>query len=164
MRTIILSPIDRRKILLGKNIALTLVALAFSIVTLILNAIVFGDLTPATLLFIALSFIAFAAITSSFGNWISIRFPKRMRFGKRLNASGVSGLLLIPMLFLLATPPLVATLVGYLSQSLVYEYLTLLVLVLLSIGAYFIVINFHGRLLAKHELAILEAVREPLDE
>lgn len=164
MRTIILSPIDRRKILLGKNISLTLVALAFSLVTLILNAVVFGDLDPATLLFISLSFIAFAAISSSVGNWLSIRFPKRMRFGKRLNASGVSGLLLIPMLFLLAMPPLAATLVGYLSQSLVYQYLTLLVLVLLSIGAYFIVINFHGRLLEKHELEILEAVREPLDE
>jgi hypothetical protein len=164
MRTIILSPIDRRKILLGKNISLTLVALAFSLVTLILNAIVFGDLDPATLLFISLSFIAFAAISFSVGNWLSIRFPKRMRFGKRLNASGVSGLLLIPLLFLLATPPLAATLVGYLSQSLVYEYLTLLVLALLSIATYFIVINFHGRLLEKHELAILEAVREPLDE
>jgi hypothetical protein len=164
MRTIILSPVDRRKILLGKNIALTTLALVFSVVMLILNSIVFRDLNLATLLFILLSFIAFAAISSSLGNWISIRLPKRMRFGKRLNASGLSGLLLIPMLFLLATPPLAATLIGYFSRSLVYEYLTLLVLMLASIGIYFVALNFQGRSLAKRELEILEAVREPSDE
>ncbi len=44
MRTLILSPIDRRKILLGKNIAITLLALVFATILLMLNAIVFRDL------------------------------------------------------------------------------------------------------------------------
>ena len=47
MRTLILSPVDRRKILLGKNIAITFIALIFSIALLTLNAIVFRDLTPS---------------------------------------------------------------------------------------------------------------------
>ena len=101
MRTLILSPVDRRKILLGKNIAVAVVALVFSISLLILNAIVFRDLTAGDLLFIVLSFVIFAAISSMIGNWLSIRFPKRMRFGKRMNVSGVAGLLLIPMIIVL---------------------------------------------------------------
>jgi len=164
MRTLILSPVDRRKILLGKNIALTVIALVFSTVLLILNAIVFRDLTPSNLLFIVLSFITFAAISSTIGNWISIRFPKHMRFGKRLNVSGVAGILLIPMIIVLALPPLLATLVGYLTRSLFNEYVTLTLLALVSVGLYLVIINFHGRSLARREIDILEAVREPSDE
>jgi len=164
MRTLILAPVDRRKILLGKNIAVTALALVFSTILLIFNAIVFRDLTPSTLLFIALSFITFAAIISSAGNWLSIRFPKHMRFGKRLNLTGVSGLLLIPLLVMLALPPLFATLVGYFTQSILNEYLTLLVLMLLSPTIYFAMLQLQGRSLAKREIEILEAVREPADE
>jgi ABC-2 type transport system permease protein len=164
MRTLILSPVDRRKILLGKNITVAVVALVFSVFILILDAVVFRDLTGTALLFIVLSFIIFAAISSTIGNWLSIRFPKRMRFGKRMNVSGVAGLLFIPMIIVLATPPLTAALVGYYTRSLLYEYLTLLTLALMSVGFYFLIINFHGRSLAKREIDILEAVREPADE
>ncbi|HET7287340.1 MAG TPA: hypothetical protein VFI71_07715, partial [Pyrinomonadaceae bacterium] len=164
MRTLILSPVDRRKILLGKNIALTTLAVLFSIVLLVLNTIVFRDLTASKLLFISLSFVSFAAISSTMGNWLSIRFPKRMQFGKRLNVSGVAGLLLIPMVTVLSIPPMTATLVGYFTRSFVYEYLTLLVLALISVGCYFLILNFHGRTLAQREVEILEAVREPADE
>jgi ABC-2 family transporter protein len=164
MRTLILSPVDRRKILLGKNIALTLFAFIFCTVLLALNTIVFRDLTPPDLLFVVLSFVAFAAISSTIGNWLSIRFPKHMRFGKRLNVSGMAGLMLIPMVGVLSLPPLLATLVGYLTQSLVNEYLALLVLSLLSVGLYFAIINVHGRTLARREIDILDAVREPSDE
>ena len=164
MRTLVLSPVDRRKILLGKNLAVVTVALVFATLLMILNAIVFGDVTPATLLFVALSFVTFAAISLTVGNWLSIRFPKHMRFGKRLNVSGVAGVLVIPLMIMLALPPLLATLVGYFTQSLVNEYLTLLALALVSLGLYFAIINFHGRSLAKHEIEILEAVREPAAE
>jgi hypothetical protein len=161
MRTLILSPIDRRKILLGKNIAIVSIAFIFATILLTLNTIVFRDLTLAKLLFIGLSFIAFAAISSTIGNWLSIRFPKRMQFGKRLNVSGVAGLLLIPMVVVLGTPPAVATMVGFFTRSLLYEYLTLLVLTLLALGLYFLNLNFQGRSLAKREIDILEVVREP---
>ena len=164
MRTLILSPVDRRKILLGKNIAVTVIALIFSIALLTLNAIVFRDLTPKDLLFVALSFVVFAAITSTVGNWMSMRFPKHMRFGKRMNVSGMAGLLLIPLIIVLAIPPLAATLVGYFTQSMLNVYLTLLALALVSLGLYFAIINIHGRELAQREIEILEAVREPSDE
>ena len=164
MRTLILSPIDRRKILLGKNIATAILALMFATILLTLNTIVFRDLDPSKLLFIAMSFVIFAALSSTMGNWLSIRFPKRMRFGKRLNVSGVAGLLLIPMVIVLSTPPLLATLVGLFTRNLVYEYLALFAFVVLAIGLYFLMLNFQGRSLAKREIDILEAVREPSDE
>jgi hypothetical protein len=164
MRTLILSPIDRRKILLGKNIVLTLIALVFATVLLVLNTVIFRDLAAGNLLFLALSFVIFAALSATMGNWLSIRFPKRMRFGKRLNVSGVAGILLIPMAIVMAMPPLVATLIGYFSRSFLYEYATLAVFAVLAVGLYAVVINFHGRSLARREVEILEAVREPADE
>jgi len=164
MRTLILSPVDRRKILLGKNIAVAVLALVFSVILLILNTIVFRDLTPRTLLFIVLSFVIFAVISSMIGNWLSIHFPKRMRFGKRMNVSGVAGFLLIPMIIVLATPPLLAALVGYLARNIYYEYLALLGLALMLVGLYSLILDVHGRSLAKREINILEAVREPADE
>ena len=164
MRTLILSPIDRRKILLGKNIVLNFLALVFATVLVILNTIIFRDLTIGSLLFLVLSFVIFAALSSTIGNWLSIRFPKRMRYGKRLNVSGVAGLFLIPLIILLVTPPIVATAVGYYTQSLVNEYLLLTLFALVSVGLYSLMINLHGRLLARREIDILEAVREPTDE
>lgn len=164
MRTLILSPIDRRKILLGKNIAMTLLAVVFAAFLLILNAVVFRDLFAEDLLFVALSFIIFAALMSSIGNWLSIRFPKRMSFGKRMNVSGVAGLMLIPIIVVLGLPPLVGTVAGYLTRSFLIQYLTLALLALISIGIYALVLNIHGHALARREVEILEAVREPTDE
>jgi len=164
MRTWILSPIDRRKILLGKNIAINSIAVAFAIVWLTINTLVFRDLTAPTLLFVVLSFITFAAIMSTIGNWLSIRFPKRMVFGKRMNVSGVAGLLLIPIIIVLGIAPLAATLAGYFTRSLLIEYVTLALLALISIGIYALVLNIHGRTLARREIDVLEAVREATDE
>jgi hypothetical protein len=164
MRTLILSPIDRRKILLGKNIVITLLALIFATFLLTLNTLVFRDLDAPKLLFIGLSFVSFASLSAMMGNWLSIRFPKRMRFGKRLNVSGVAGLLLIPMVIVLGTPPVLATLVGLYMSSLLYEYVALFVFAVLAVGFYFLMLNFQGRSLAKREIDILEAVREPTDE
>ena len=164
MRTLILSPIDRRKILLGKNIAITLLALIFATILLTLNTLVFRDLDAPKLLFISVSFVIFAALSATMGNWLSIRFPKRMRFGKRLNVSGVAGLLLIPMVIVLSTPPVLAALAGIFTRSLVYEYAVLFLFAVLAVGFYFIMLNFQGRSLAKREIDILEAVREPSDE
>jgi hypothetical protein len=164
MRTLILSPIERRKILIGKNIAITALALAFATVLLIINGLVFRDLTVPALIFVGLSFIAFAAIMSVVGNWFSIRFPKRMQFGKRLNVSGVAGLLLIPILVLLAVPPLVATAAGYFTHSMLVEYATLASFAALSVGFYLLVSKTQGRSLERLEIQILDAVREPTDQ
>jgi hypothetical protein len=164
MRTLILSPVDRRKILLGKNIAMTLIAFAFAVVLLVLNTIVFRDMTLPDLLFISLCFVIFAALMSTIGNWLSIRFPKRMVFGKRMNVSGVAGVLLIPIIIVLGTPPLLATLAGYLTETLWIEYVVLAAMALVALGIYALILNFHARSLARREIDILEAVREPTDE
>lgn len=164
MRTLILAPIDRRKILLGKNIAVTALAVVFATVLLTVNTFIFRDLTPATLLFVVLSFVCFAAIMATLGNWLSIRFPKRMVFGKRMNVSGVAGVTLIPIIVVLGIAPFGATVAGYLTRSFLIEYVALALFALISIGIYVLALNIQGRTLARREIEILEAVREPTDE
>lgn len=164
MRTLILSPLDRRKILLGKNIAMTFLAVIFTVVLLILNTIVFGDISAPDLLFVSFCFVIFAALMSTIGNWLSIRFPKRMVFGKRMNVSGVAGLMLIPIIIVLGVPPLLATLAGYLTEALWIEYVALAGMALVALGGYAAILNLHARTLARREIEILEAVREPIDE
>jgi len=158
MRTLILSPVDRKTVLIGKNLATSIVALVFSTGLLTINELVFRDLTLKTILFVALSWIIFASLMSVMGNSLSMRFPKRMNFGKRLNVSGVVGLLLIPMVLLLALGPLAATAAGYVARSVSLEYVTLAVLALLSVGFYLLMIGAQGELLEKRELEILETV------
>jgi hypothetical protein len=164
MRSLILSPVERRTILVGKNIALTVVAFLFATALLVINELVFRDLTPRGLLLVGFCFITFAAIISTIGNWLSIRFPKRMKFGKRLNVSGVVGLLIIPLLILLAIPPIASTAVGYFTQSLVIEYVTLALFAALAVCSYMLLIDRQGRALQRREVEILEAVREPTDD
>ena len=161
MRTFILSPVDRKSILIGKNLAISILALIFSGGLLIVNELVFRDLTLNAVLFVALSWIIFASLMSVMGNSLSLRFPKRMKFGKRLNLSGVVGLLLIPMVFILALGPLAATAAGYVAQSVLIEYVTLGLLAIFSIGFYLLMISAQGDSLQKRELEILEAVNDP---
>jgi hypothetical protein len=164
MRSYILAPVDRRTILIGKNIAVTIVAFVFSVALLALNAIVFRDMSTGDVLFVSLSFVVFAAIMAIYGNWVSIRFPKRMQFGKRMNVSGVAGLLLIPMIVVLGTPPFLSTVAGFFARSVYVTYATLALFALVAVGLYAIVINVQARDLARREIEILETVREPSDE
>jgi hypothetical protein len=161
MRTLILSPVSRRRILIGKNIAISVVALIFSAGLLLINALVFRDLTMRALLFAVLSFLTFLSLMFVMGNSFSLHFPKRMKFGKRFNVSGVVGLLLIPMIIVLALPPLAATAAGYVAQSLLVEYATLAFLMVLSFGFYLLMIGPQGETLQRRELTILEAVNDP---
>ena len=164
MRALILSPVQRKQVLLGKNIAVTIVAFFLSAALLLINQLIFRDITWGSAFFVALTFVIFAAMISLFGNWLSIRFPKRMKFGKRMNVSGVVGLLLIPMITVLSMPPLAATSAGYITRSLAVEYVTLSVLAVLAIGFYALIINSQGELLQRREIEVLEAVQEPTDE
>ena len=164
MRSIILSPVDRRTIMVGKNIALTAIAFVFSLALMIINHLVFRDLTPLAIVFVVLCFITFAGIMSIIGNLLSIRFPKRMQFGKRLNVSGVVGLLIIPLIVLLGIPPLLSTAAGYFSQSLIIKYVTLALFGTVTVCSYILSIDSQGRALQRREVEILEAVREPTDD
>jgi hypothetical protein len=163
MRSFILAPIERSKILLGKNLVVTLIQAVFSTALLLVNEIVFRDMGPLALLFAALSFVVYASLAAVFGNWFSITFPKRMHYGKRMNVSGVAGLLMIPVLLTMAIPPISATVAGYYWQSLLMEFAVLGLWVLVAVSFYVFIIEYQGRSLAKREIGILEAVKERSD-
>lgn len=158
MRSFILAPVDRRTILLGKNLTIAFLAFVFCAVLLIVNQLVFRDLTLPALLFAALSFLFFAACFAVIGNWLSLRFPKRLQFGKRMNASGVTGFLLIPIMLALAAPVFLATLMGYLAQSLTVKYATLALFAVMAVALYALLITGQGDALQRSEQDILEAV------
>ena len=160
MRTIVLSPVKRKFILLGKNITNCTVAFVLSCLMLLISEVVFRDITPGALLFAALTFVVYAALTSLLGNWLSIHFPKRMKMGSRMNVSGIVGLLLIPIIFLMTLPPLSAVAVGYITGSLIVEYATLGLLAVITIALYFSSLEAQAESLEKRELRILEAVTE----
>lgn len=163
MRSFILSPLNRRNILLGKNITITFLALIFSSLLITVNQIVFRDLSTEAIAFAVLSFMLFSAAVALIGNWLSIRFPKRLEFGKRMNASGVAGFLLIPMVLALMVPPLVAVAAGYFTESLAVKYATLTLFASCAVALYYLLINRQGRLLARNEVDILEAVCKRTD-
>ncbi len=112
MRALVLSPVSRRTMLLAKNAAVTLIALLLAAVGVCVGGLIIGDLSPPVLLFALLSFVTTAALFAPFGNWLSLQFPKRVEFGKRMNRSGVAGLMLVPLFFLLLLPPAAAIAAG----------------------------------------------------
>lgn len=164
MRAFILAPVERRTILVGKNLSIAFLALLFCTVLLAINQLVFHDLSLRSLLFAALSFLFFAACFALLGNLLSIRFPKRLQFGKRMNASGVTGFLLVPILIAMAAPPILASVAGYYAQSFVLKYVTLAVFAVTAITLYLLLISRQGEALARHEQEILEAVSGRADE
>ena len=163
MRTFILAPVERSKILIGKNMVTVLIAFVFSVALLLVNEIAFRDLTPSILLFVALSFLLFAATMALTGNWFSIRFPKRLKFGKRTNVSGMAGLLMLPIIIAMALPPLAAVGAGYFTQSLLVEYATLALFAGFALLLYYPLVKFQGRSLERHERAVLEVVSKETD-
>ncbi|HLL15245.1 MAG TPA: hypothetical protein VK388_09290 [Pyrinomonadaceae bacterium] len=158
MRAYVLAPVARRTILAGKNLAGFAVSLVFAVAVVAVNAVLYRDLTPRALLFTLLCFVFFAAATTTVGNWFSLRFPKRLQFGKRMNASGMAGLLLLPIFLMIAVAPAAAVLGGYAAQSLVIEYVILAAFAAASVVVYLLSLTRQGRLLAERELDILEAV------
>jgi hypothetical protein len=87
-----------------------------------------------------------------------------MKFGKRMNVSGATGLLLIPIIIVLALPPLGATAAGFITQSWLVEYATLTLFAVFAVGAYFLVIGSQGEALQRREVEILETIREAPDD
>ena len=158
MRAYVLAPIARRTILAGKNLAGLVVSFLFAVAAVAVNALLSRNLTPRGLLFTALCFIYFAAAAAGVGNWFSLRFPKRLEFGKRMNASGVTGLLLLPIFLCIAAAPALAVYGGYVAQSLLVEYAILAAFAVAGVAGYFLSLARQGRRLAERELDILEAV------
>jgi hypothetical protein len=158
MRSLVLAPVSRRTILVGKNVASVFVVLVLSAASVAANALIFRDATWQTLASPALSFVVFAGLFSLGGNWLSLRFPKRVEFGRRMNRSGVAGLLILPFVVVLALPPAAAALAGYAAQSLLVKYVILALFALLSVFAYALVIGAQARTLEGREREIMDAV------
>ena len=158
MRAVVLSPVSRRTVLAAKNAAVTLIALALVAAGVFVGGFILGDLTAPTLLFAALTFLTTAGLFAPFGNWLSMQFPKRVQFGKRMNRSGVAGLLLVPLFFLLAAPPAASVAAAHFAKSYTVKYVILAAFALLSACFYALVVTRQGRSLERRELEILEAV------
>ena len=164
MRTLVLAPVSRRTVLVGKNIAACLITLALTAAVVFVNQLLHGDVSPRALLFTALVYAFFAGAFTLVGNWFSLRFPKRLEFGKRMNASGAAGLLLLPVFVALALPPAAAVLAGYLTGSLIIQYAILASFASAGVVAYLLLIGPQGRELSRRELDILETVTGRGDE
>lgn len=158
MRALVLSPVSRRLILLAKNAAVVFFTLVLVAAGVFVGGLVFGDLTPGTLLFAALAFVNTAALFALFGNWLSLHFPRRVKFGKRMNRSGVGGLLLVPFFLLLLVAPAVSVFAAHIWQSYALKYVILAAFAAISVGLYVLLIPLQARSLERRELEILEAV------
>jgi hypothetical protein len=158
MRALVLSPVSRKAMLLAKNAAVTLISLLLVAAGVGVGGFFLGDLSGWVLLFALLVFVTTAALFAPFGNWLSLQFPKRVQFGKRMNRSGVAGLLLVPLFFLLLVPPAVAVAAAHFAGSLTVKYVILAAFALLSVGLYALVLPRQGRQLERRELEVLEAV------
>jgi hypothetical protein len=86
-----------------------------------------------------------------------------MKFGKRMNVSGVAGLLLVPIVIAMALPPLLSIVAGYLAQSLLVEYVTLALFAALLLALYVVMIDLQGKSLERREVEILQTICEPAD-
>jgi predicted permease len=158
MRVLVLSPVARRTFLLGKNLALTLITAALVAAGVLAGGLIFRDLTWETLLFALLAFVAYGGLFNAFGNWLSLQFPKRIEFGKRMSRTGIAGLLLVPFFFALLLPPALAVLGAHLAGSRAVKYAILAAFAILSVVTYALLLALQGRTLARRELDILEAV------
>jgi len=158
MRALVLSPVSRRTMLLAKNAAVTLVSLLLSGAGVLFGGLIIGELTPRTILFAALVFVTTAALFTPFGNWLSLQFPRRVKFGKAMNRSGVGGLLLVPVFFVLLVPPAAAVAAGHFAGSHAVKYVILAAFALVSALFYALTLPLQGRRLERRELEVLEAV------
>lgn len=157
-RAYVLAPIARRTILLGKNLAVLCVAVVAAVAVTVTNRLIHGGAGWGAHLFAALCFVHFAAFFQLVGNYTSVRFPRRLQFGRRMNASGVSGLLMIPTMLAALLPPALAAVAGWLSGRVWIEYVILAAFASMSVAAYLLLIGAQGRELERRELDILEVV------
>ncbi|HVF44557.1 MAG TPA: hypothetical protein VM936_16150 [Pyrinomonadaceae bacterium] len=158
MRALVLSPASRRTILLAKNAAVALVSLLLVALGVGAGGLIIGDLSPRVTLFALLSFVTSAALFAPVGNWLSIQFPKRVQFGKRMNRSGVAGLLLVLVFLLLLLPPAASVAAAHFARSHAVKYVILAAFALLSAGLYALLLPVQARTFERRELDILDAV------
>lgn len=162
-RQYLLAPLDWRRLLVGKNLAVWFL-LAVEI-TLILGGIYLldGQLKPERAFFTVCSMLVALAVYSTVGNFLSILFPYRINYGIPAKRSGEkwSGVnfiaqlgLLVGVAALIAAP----TGVGFLFQSRPAQYLSFVLLVLVTWAVYAALLGRQGRMLEARRFEIAEAL------
>jgi ABC-2 type transport system permease protein len=157
-RAFVLSPAPRRAVLLGKNLAMLCAALAGAVVVAAANRVVYGPQSWRAHLFGALAFLFFAPAFALAGNRLSARYPKRIEFGKRMNASGMAGLLMVPLMIAAAAPVALAVLAGWAAGRPWLGYAILAAFAAVAVASYVFSLGAQGRELERRELDVLEAV------
>jgi hypothetical protein len=158
MRAFVLAPALRRTILLGKNLAMLCVALVGAAVVTVTNRLVYGPQSWRAHLFGWLAFLFFASVFAAAGNWLSARYPKRIEFGKRMNASGMAGLLMLPVLIGAFVLPALAVLAGWAAGRPWVGYAILAAAAMAAVGLYALALPSQGRELERRELDVLDAL------
>jgi len=164
MRALVLAPIERRTILLGKNIAMTMLSFVMVSAGLLLSEILFRYLSLEAVGFAVLCFVIFANGFALAGNWLSMRYPQRVEMGKRIARSGVAGIMVIAFMFCGALVPAIAIVAAYFAESLLLKYVILGVFAGGSLMLYRLLITRQGRALHEQELEILEAITGRSDD
>jgi hypothetical protein len=158
MRALVLAPAPRRLVLFGKNLAVFAVTATLLFAGVLAGGLFFRDLKPGALLFVALASLTYAPLFALFGNWLSLRYPKRVEFGKRMSRSGVAGLLVLPFFVAMLLPPALSVAAAHYLESGAVRYVILGAFAAISLSLYAPLLGRQGRALERLELDILEAV------
>jgi len=108
VRSYLVAPVPRIVIFKVKNLALLLLITLQGLVLLGVNQLVFKDLTRELLTIATLSFLAVGGVMAGLGNIVSVLFPKRIDYGRRLEASRWGVLFMAAEVVLGASPLLLA--------------------------------------------------------
>ena len=166
-RCLVLSPIDRRWILFGKNLAFSPFVIATSLLWVTVMSIGFrlSVLTALAGLFQAVSMVAILFLC---GNLLSILFPFRIQSGAVKPTKRPIGIMLVQFFCLFAVqfamvPLVLPALVEFLLRShtitqLPINFLLSVVLAALTSYVYWLTLKPLGRLLEQREIRILSAV------
>jgi hypothetical protein len=162
-RQYLLAPLDWRRLLVAKNLAVWLL-LAFEIALILAGVYLLdGRLKPERVFFVACSTLIALAVYSTVGNFLSIFFPYRVNYGipaKRSGEkwSGVNFLAQIGLLVGVAALMAAPTGVGFLLKSPPAQYLSFALLVVVTWAAYAALIGWQGRLLEARRYEVAEAL------
>lgn len=161
-RQYLLAPIQWKRLLLGKNLAIWI------IVTMQISLVLLGaelldhNLTMEKVYVAACSSLLAAAIYSTVGNYVSIYFPYRVQFGvparRRENWSGINLLVQFALLFGVIGLLLLPIGAGYWFKSKGLRYALFALLAVASWGIYVWLLERQGKLLEARRFEIAETL------
>jgi hypothetical protein len=162
-RQYLLAPISWRQLLLGKNMAMGLLAAVEIALILVGAQLLYQDLTWGKVYIAVCATVVTTALYSIVGNFISVNFPVRAEFGVRTRRSSdrssatniisVFGLMIGSMALLILPFGL-----GWLFRSLVVKYYAFAALAIMTSAVYALRLDGQSRQLERHRFDIAEAL------